>query len=149
MAWVVQEDDIQNTVVVVSVSLSNRNFDNSVFSPTKLGPAIGDRLAREFKKPLNKAQASHIHANGNQRTKAAVMAWFDNYRIFSGHALAPLTATGTYRYDLKGQDAFTAEQRSALLGKKARKQIDQDGRNESLELIVSGVSAVSCMTYPY
>ena len=144
-----QEDDIQNTVVVVSVSLSNRNLDNPVFSPTKLDPAIGYRLTGEFMKSSNKAQASEIYASGKQSTKAALMAFFDNYGISSGHVLAPLTATRTYRYKLKGQNAFTAGQRPALLGKKARKQLGPDGSNESLKLIVSGLSAVTCMTYPY
>ena len=135
--------------MVVSVRLSNRNLDNPVFSPTKLDPAIGDRLTGEFMKSLNKAQASEIYASGKQSTKAALMAFFDNYGISSGHALAPVTATRTYRYELKDQNAFTAGQLSALLGKKARKQIGPDSSNESLELIISGVSAVICMTYPY
>lgn len=60
----------------------SRTCDNPIFSLTKLDPAIGNRLTREFKKPLNEAHASHIHGNGNQRTKAAVMAWFDTYAVF-------------------------------------------------------------------
>ena len=49
--------------------------------PDQLGPASGNCLTRKFKRPLHKAQASRIHANGNQRTKAAVMTWFDTYAV--------------------------------------------------------------------
>lgn len=93
VAYVVQEKYVQITVVVFP-ALFNGKFDNPVISPIQLDPAIGDRLTGESTKPLNKAQTSYIYVSDNQRTKAAMMVFFDDFGIFRSCIVASLTATG-------------------------------------------------------
>ena len=78
VAYEVQKDYVKITIVVF-LRLSNGNFDNRVISPIQLDHAIGDRLTREL--TFNKAQTSHIYIRGNQRTKAAMIVFFDRYNL--------------------------------------------------------------------
>ena len=47
----------------------------------QLDPAIGSRLTGEDTKPLNISQKSDIYVSGTQRTKAAMMVFFDSHNL--------------------------------------------------------------------
>ena len=66
--------------------------------------------------------------------------------IFSGHTFTPLTATGTYKYELKGQNAFTAETTFMVSCEETKEADGPEWRQEIPRTSNSKMSPAICLS---
>ena len=81
--------------------------------------------------PVYATQAPYSFSDG-LKTEAGILGFFDNYGILGARMIAPVSGTGTYKYEFKGQTPAIAGQLSSGLGWRSQNLM---GRGESSEAI--------------
>ena len=122
-----------NTTLTVIVFPGSKgcHIQDPVVSKITLPAEKGTLFTSSFMHPVYARQAAYSYPEGLS-TDAGILSFFDNYGILGVRMLAPVTATGTYNYEFKGQTPAIAGQLSPGLGWRAQNLM---GRGESSEAI--------------
>ena len=82
--------------------------------------------------PASDDETSNSDPDVLTTTDACILSFFDNHGILGVRMIVPLTATGTFTYEFKGQTPAIAGQLSSGLGWRAQ---NLTGRGEPSEAI--------------
>jgi len=127
--------------VVVFPGLSDFTFGTPIVSTITLDPKQGRLLNASFMTPLTALKArftypEHTITNVSITSPAAILALFDNYGILGARMLAPVSATGTWNYEFKGQTPAISGQPSQALGLTGNNWMGRGERPQAIGLIL-------------
>ncbi|MCJ1391167.1 hypothetical protein MMC18_004029 [Xylographa bjoerkii] len=133
-------DSNTTLTVVVFPGQASSDFSAPISSSITLPANRGALFTANFMFPVHARQAaytypatdSNIGTDNGPTSNAGILSFFDNYGILGVRMVAPVTATGTFTYEFKGQTPAIAGQLSTGLGWRAQNLM---GRGESSEAI--------------
>ena len=115
--------------VIVFPGRAGGDFAAPVSSEITLPASKGSLFTSSFMYPVYARQAAYTYSSGDDiSTGAGILSFFDNYGILGARMIAPVSATGTFAYEFKGQTPAVAGQLSQGLGWRAQNLM---GRGES------------------
>ena len=117
--------------VVVFPGKAGCKFADPIVSTITIPSEKGTLFTSSFMYPVHARQAPYSYS-GTLRTEAGILSYFDNYGILGARMIAPVSDTGTYIYEFKGQTPAIAGQLSSGLGWRAQ---NLTGRGETSEAI--------------
>ena len=117
--------------VIVFPGYEGCRFGDPVRSEITFPTEKGTLFTSDFMHPVYARQAAYSYTGGFS-TDAGILSFFDNYGILGARMIAPVTATGNYHYEFKGQTPAIAGQLSPGLGWRAQ---NHTGRGEPSEAI--------------
>jgi hypothetical protein len=139
--------NVQFSVVVFPGIAANNSFGRPVVSNIALDPAEGTLLTASFMSHVKAHQADYVYTDessqataeqgGPPTSKAGILAVFDNYGIMGVRMLAPVKATGSFKYEFKGQIPAVAGQSSLGVGWHSHSWMGIGRRKEAIGLLFS------------
>lgn len=107
--------------VVVFPGQADLTFGTPIVTNIKFDNKEGTLFDAAFMKPINASQAQYTYTNilnDPPVSNAAIMSTFDYFGILGARILAPVSATGSFNYEMKGQTPAIAGQPSVGLGQR-------------------------------